>query len=449
MIWHTSNNMKPRTRFAPSPTGLLHMGSVRTALYNYLFAKKHGGTFVLRIEDTDKERSKKEFEDNIMDGLSWLGLSHDEFYRQSENVATHTKHLEQMVASGKAYVSKETPKIEGGRTEVIRFKNPNTTVTFNDAIRGEISFDTTELGDFVIAKSLHEPLFHLAVVVDDFEEKITHVIRGEDHISNTPRQILIGQAIGAPIPLYAHLPIVLATDKTKLSKRKHGETASLEFYRAQGYLPEAILNFLALIGWNPGGNREVITLKELEQLFDIERVQKGGAIFNPEKLEWLNKEFLSRLPNTEVENIIKGELMKSGITLPNDVVMRLIPVIFERIHKSGDIAQMAADGEFSYYATQPDVGATELTWKDSSKEDTRVHLEKVIFLIKDVQDFSVLNVKEVIWPYAESVGRGNVLWPMRFALSGKDKSPDPFSLAYILGKDETIKRLTHAITQLS
>ena len=208
------------TRFAPSPTGLLHAGNYRTAVFSYLFARQHGGKFILRIEDTDRERSRPEYEVNILESLAWLGLDFDEKYRQSENASVHREYLEKMIASGHAYISQETPTKEGERAEVIRFKNPNKKVLFPDLIRGDIEFDTTELKDFVIAKSLDEPVFHLAVVVDDFTAGVTHVIRGEDHISNTPRQILIQEAIGAPCPIYAHLPLVLAPDRSKLSKRK-------------------------------------------------------------------------------------------------------------------------------------------------------------------------------------------------------------------------------------
>jgi glutamyl/glutaminyl-tRNA synthetase len=289
------------TRFPPSPTGFLHVGSVRTALFNYLFAKKFGGEMILRIEDTDKERSKKEFEVNITDSLCWLSLpwSNEKILRQSERSDVYKKYLEKLIVEGKAYVSRETPKEEGDRAEVVRFKNPNKKIKFTDLIRGEIEFDTTELEDFVIAKSLEEPLYHLAVVIDDFESGVTHVIRGEDGISNTPRQILIQEAIGAPRPIYAHLPLILAPDRSKLSKRKHGESVSINFYREKAYFPEAILNYLALLGWNPGDDREIFSLEELVQVFDLSKVQKGGAIFNIEKLNWFNKQYLQKLSAEE------------------------------------------------------------------------------------------------------------------------------------------------------
>src|ERR1035437_1175772 len=297
---------KPKvvTRFAPSPTGFLHIGSVRTALFSYLYARQNNGKFVLRIEDTDKARSTPEFEKDIMEGLEWLGLKHDEFFRQSERADIHKKYLQTLIDKGIAYISKEKVEKEGDREEVIRFKNPNKKVAFDDLIRGKVEFDTTELGDFVIAKSLNEPVFHFAVVADDFDAGITHVIRGEDHISNTPRQILIQEAIGAPRPIYAHLPLILAEDRSKLSKRKHGETVSLKFYRDQGYLKEALNNFVGMLGWNPAYDEELLSLDDFVQKFTIEKVQKGGAIFNVEKLKWLNREYIKKMPADELLPII-------------------------------------------------------------------------------------------------------------------------------------------------
>ncbi len=274
---------------APSPTGKLHIGTARTALFNYLYAKQNGGKFILRIDDTDKERSTKEFEQNILDDLTWLGFSWDEFYRQSERTDIYLDHLKKMIDSGHAYVSKEEVKEEGDRAEVIRLKNPNKKIAFDDLIRGQVEFDTTELGDIVIAKSLEEPLYHLTSVIDDALMGITHVIRGEDHISNTPRQILIQEAIGASRPIYAHLPLILASDRSKLSKRKHGESVALSYYREQGILPQSIINYLALLGWNPGTDQEVFTLDELIKTFDMKRVHKGGAIFDEKKLAWVNR----------------------------------------------------------------------------------------------------------------------------------------------------------------
>lgn len=285
------------TRFPPSPTGPLHIGNVRTALFNYIFAKQKGGDFVVRIEDTDRLRSKKEYEESMLESLKWLGLERDgELWHQSERTEVYKSYLNKLIQTNKAYVSTET---EGENREVVRFRNPNKQVVFEDLVRGKVEFDTTELGDFIIAKNLDEPLYHLAVVVDDFEAGITHVIRGEDHISNTPRQILIQEAISVSRPIYAHLPLILASDRSKLSKRKHGESVSLDYYRQKGYSPAAIINYLALLGWNPGTEQEIFTLDELIKVFDFARVHKGGAIFDEKKLAWVNRKHfnLGRIKN--------------------------------------------------------------------------------------------------------------------------------------------------------
>ena len=333
------------TRFAPSPTGSLHLGGARTALFNYLVAKKYNGQFILRIEDTDRERSRSEYEQNILDGLSWLGLSYDIFARQSERTDVYNEHLEKLVALDKAYISKETSESENGRSEVIRLRNSGKKITFHDEIRGDISFDTEELGDFIIAKSMHEPLYHLAVVVDDNLMGVTHVIRGEDHISNTPRQMLIAEAIGAQIPTYAHLPLILAPDRSKLSKR-HGAISVTE-YREMGYLPEAIVNFLALLGWSPqggGSNNEVLFFDDLIERFDLSRVGKSGAIFNIEKLNWINREHLKRLPKEniieKIENALPGKL-RAFPEWSRDRLLKIIPLLIERIVKFSDITLMA------------------------------------------------------------------------------------------------------------
>ena len=267
------------TRFAPSPTGLLHIGNYRTAIFSYLFARQNGGKFILRIEDTDKERSKKEYEDNIIESLKWLGLEYDEFYRQSDNLPKHTKLLQELIKNDKAY-------LDG---ELARFRNPNKVITFKDLIRGDISFDTTELGDFIIAKNLNTPLFHFAVVVDDHLEGVTHIIRGEDHISNTPRQIAIYEAFGWLVPQYAHLPLVLDGERSKLSKRA-GAKSLLE-YRDMGYLPETMLNAISFLGWSPSNStKEIYTKEELIKDFSLERVKKGGASLSEDKLKWFQKQ---------------------------------------------------------------------------------------------------------------------------------------------------------------
>ncbi len=442
-----NSNQKVITRFAPSPTGQFHLGGVRSALYNYLFAKQNNGTYILRSEDTDKERSKKEYEDAFVELFGWLGLKHDQFFRQSERTEIYKKYLEQMIADGTAYVSQEEVKEAGQRSDVIRFKNPNKKITFNDIVLGDITFDTTELKDFIIAKTLSEPLYHFTVVVDDHEMHISHVIRGQEHVANTPRQILIQEAIGAQRPLYAHMPLILGKDRAKMSKRDPEVIPALE-YRDLGYLPEAILNFMALIGWNPGGEEEVFTLAELVEKFDLHKVQKSAGVFNSDKLDWLNKEHMKRLTLEERNKRISKELQKLGYDLSNE---KIFPIIFDRISKWSDIGEMNREGELEYYFTAPSPEAPKLVWKDSNPADTKKHLEKVLEILQNASDENFENpekVKSLIFDYATENGRGQVLWPMRFALSGREKSPDPFTLVYILGKQESILRLEKAIGML-
>jgi glutamyl-tRNA synthetase len=432
------------TRFAPSPTGLFHIGSVRTALYNYLYAKQNGGKFILRIEDTDKERSKKEFEDDILESLKWLGIEYDEFYRQSERGKIYKKYLKQLIDSGSAYISKEEIKEEGERAEVIRFKNPNKKIKFNDLILGDIEFDTTDLKDFVIAKDLESPLYHLAVVVDDIEMGVTHIIRGQDHISNTPRQILIQEALGAKRPEYSHIPLILAPDKSKLSKR-HGAMSVLA-YKEMGYFSEALLNFMALIGWNPGGEKEIFTLDELIEKFSLEKVHKSGGVFNIEKFDWINKEHMKNLPQKEIEeNILKSlpEDMQK-----NKIAHKLVPLILERISKWSDVAQMAEEGELHFFFKHEFYEVDKLLYKNTTEEQTSSNLTKAIKALEGIkeEDFNKENIKISLMQIADTLGsRGELLHPVRFALSGRDKSPDPFIIAEIIGKNETILRLQKAV----
>ncbi|MFA6392476.1 MAG: glutamate--tRNA ligase family protein [Candidatus Paceibacterota bacterium] len=440
-----NNTKKVVTRFAPSPTGRFHVGGVRSALYNFIFARQNNGTYILRSEDTDKARSKKEYEDEFLELFDWLGLKHDLFFRQSDRLEIHQKYLAKMISDGYAYISKETPTEEGQRAEVIRFKNPNKKITFNDLILGEITFDTTDLGDFVIARDMDEPLYHLTVVIDDFEMGVTHVIRGQEHTPNTPRQILIGEAIGAPRPIYAHLPLILNSERAKLSKRDETVMPAIE-YKKVGYLPGAILNFMALNGWNPGGEKEIFTLDELTKLFDISKVQKGGGVFNPDKLDWINKEYIKLLGDDELEKYVFA-------WLPKELqIKKIIPVITERISKFGDIKGMVESGELDFFYKEPVYDKEKLIYKNTNKETIITNLKSALEIISktDEAQFTKENIKIFLMEIADSLeNRGQILHPVRFALSGLDKSPDPFILADILGKNETITRLNKAISLLN
>lgn len=441
-------------RFPPSPTGFLHIGNARTFLFNYLFAKKNSGKIVFRLEDTDKERSKKEYEDDIIENLKWLGIEPDfsTQIRQSERGHIYKKYIEGMIANDKAYISKEEKTAEGQRDEVIRFRNPNKEIIFSDLIRGDIKFDTTELGDFIIAKSLEEPIYHLAVVIDDFLMGVTHIIRGDDGISNTPRQILIQEAIGANRPTYAHLPLMLAPDKTKLSKRKHGETVSVKYYREKGYIKEAVVNYLALVGWNPGVNQELFSLDELINFFDIKKVQKKGAIFDLEKLNWVNRQYLLQTPHNlqieELKNQMKTTRFANHKKMDDSVfVTNFLTILMERINVWSDIKKSIEEGEYDYLFEDPDIDKNLIKWKNTDNPTTLKHL---IFLKKLIENSKEKElIIEEIKSYAEKEGKGDVLWPLRYSLSGREKSPDPFTLVNILEIEDSKKRLSKAISLLS
>jgi glutamyl-tRNA synthetase len=448
---HDTDNMVI-TRIAPSPTGQFHIGTARTALFNYLYAKRHGGSFIVRIEDTDQARSKKEYEDNILEGMRWLGLSWETFARQSERTELYVEMIDKAITSGKAFVSKEESKAEPGKkVEVVRLRNPNKSITFSDEIRGEITFDTTELGDFVIARSISEPLYHFAVVVDDAQMGITHVIRGEDHISNTPRQILIQEALGYSRPVYGHLPLILAPDRTKLSKR-HG-AVSVSEYEALGYLPEAIVNYLALLGWNPGTDEEVFTLDELLKRFDLSGVQKGGAIFNIEKLDWFNRQHIRRADAVRLDAALSAALA----AFPRLIEVFLTSTaaredLLERIATFGEARRLAEQGEYAYYELAPEyVDPKHLLWKKAPDADRTIErLAQVAKILENIEEsaFCRQSISSAIDPYAEIEGKGAVLWPLRFSLAGRDRSPDPYTIAEAIGKQETLTRIANAILAL-
>jgi len=485
----------PRVRMAPSPTGLFHIGNARTALFNFLFARKTGGKFILRIEDTDKLRSKKVYEDNILNGLRWLGLDWDEgpekegdgdfgSYRQSQRLDIYAKYLQQLLDEDKAYycfctqeeleaqkqdiVSRGLPPkylgkcrnlseltvsqyLKDKKPKVIRIKMPNTTVKFNDLIRGEIEFNLDLIGDIVIAKSLKEPLYNFAVVIDDYLMKITHIIRGEDHISNTPKQIIIQEALALPRPIYAHLPMILGPDRAKLSKR-HG-TMALTDYRKLGYLPEAIVNFLALLGWHPYGEEEIMSLEELINRFELERVQKGGAIFNLQKLNWFNAQYLKKLPSDKVftyfSDYLSNYAPKKDFLHPDaDYLHKILEIELSRINKFSDLFKTS---DFFFKKTI-DYPKALLSWKGGTDSEIKQALTDAYSILEQIneEDFNRINLQSKIYNFIESTpayqgNRGKLLWPLRVALSGQKDSPGPFEIAEVLEKKETLKRVKKAI----
>lgn len=432
------------TRMAPSPTGPFHVGGIRTLLFNYFYARQKNGKFILRIEDTDSERSKPEHEKGIIEALNWLGLEYDEFYRQSDNLPRHREALTKLISNDLAYEAEDS---ETGEGKVIRFRNKNIPITVKDRILGDITFDTSDLGDFIIARNMNSPLYHLGVVVDDHDEGVTFVIRAQEHLPNTPRHLLLIEALGFTAPEYAHVPFILGPDgKKKLSKRD-GDVAVLD-YRDKGYLPEAVVNFLAFIGFNPGGEKEVYSKDELVQVFDFTKVQKGPAGFNLDKLRWLNKEHLKKVSN---EEFLFGIQPFTGKWSGRDW-SPLLQLLRERLMVYSDLVKDVEFGEYDWMFISPTYeDSSKLIWKNSTRESTVLYLKKVQELLgdSDVDWSSVDSIKSVIWPYAEETGRGDVLWPLRFALSGREKSPDPFTLLSLIGKQESLDRLSNAIFALT
>lgn len=453
-----------RARIAPSPTGFLHLGTARTALFNWLFAKNHGGTFILRIEDTDLERSDQKYEKDIIENLQWLGLDWNEGpYRQSERLAIYETYIKKLLQENKAYYcfctkeeleeEKEAmlsqglpPKYSGkcrhnknpdlSRPSVIRFRMPDTEVVFHDLIRGKVKFNTGLIGDIVIAKELRAPLYNLAVVIDDFEMKISHVIRGEDHISNTPKQIMLQNALGFEEPIYAHLPLILSPDRSKLSKR-YLET-SVDDYRREGYLPEALINFLALLGWHPEKDREVLSIEELINEFNLKRIQKGGAIFNLEKLDWLNGQYIMKLKPEELARRLENFIPRKWLE-DRGFLVKIVEIEKERIKKLTDFPKLVG-----FFFELPDYPAKLLIWDKTPKENILGNLRSISFLVEDFTE-----AENKIMALAEKEGRGEILWPFRVALSGQIASPGPFEIMKVLGKEETLKRLEIAIRKIN
>lgn len=484
--------MSVRVRYAPSPTGPWHIGNARTGLINWLVARHLGGTFILRIEDTDRERSRPEFEQEILQGLAWLGMSYDEFYRQSDRTEVYARHLKRLADEGRIFRcphgDPRTEKPEepqsyaphvcdardgSAQTGIYRFKNDETSpITFMDIIRGEIRVDPATLGDFSVAIALDRPLFLMANTIDDGEMEISHVIRGEDHIPNTAKQQLLRTALGFPEPAWAHMPLILGSDRTKLSKR-HGDASVLEF-RDNGYLSAALFNFMALLGWHPSDDREVLTREELISLFSLDRMQKGGAIFDTEKLLWMNREYARTLSNDALALLLIPFLEREGVLIPALADRTFPPVIgahtpeVTHTNQSGEPVAMeiiariagimkerfttlkdAATGH-PFFFDDPEFTPSILSWKGTqpSAEIREILLElvRIIGLIPEHADEATYE-KELM-PFAEAKGRGNVLWPLRVALSGRDKSPGPFAILSVIGTSAAVRRITHALSLL-
>lgn len=502
---------KVRVRFAPSPTGPLHIGGVRTALYNFLFARQHGGDMLLRIEDTDSARFVPGAEEYIVEALQWLGIEIDEGigavaegthapYRQSERKDIYKKYVDQLLKEDKAYIAFDTPqeldakrveianfqydastrkwmknsltlsadevknRIENGEQYVVRIKiEPNIEITVNDLIRGEVKINSSVIDDKVLFKSVDNlPTYHLANVVDDFLMKISHVIRGEEWLPSAPLHVILYTYLGweSVMPQFAHLPLLLKPDGNgKLSKRdgdrlgfpvfplnwkdpKTGETSS--GYREAGYFPEAVVNFLALLGWNSGTEQEIFSMKELIELFSLDRVSKSGAKFDFEKGKWFNHKYLQLKSNEELADLFQQILVKKDIFEDSDKVAKIVSLIKERANFIGDLWEQS---NFFFLApTEYDEKTVQKRWK----EDTPSQMKELMVVLQGIDDFSAQNTEEIVkqWITDKEYHLGTIMNAFRLSLVGAAKGPHLFDITEIIGKEETLKRLQSAIDNI-
>lgn len=497
-----------RVRFAPSPTGPLHIGGVRTALFNYLFAKKHGGVFYLRIEDTDQNRYVEGAEEYIIEALNWCGIPFDEGvgkegkfgpYRQSERKEIYKQYALNLIENGWAYYAFDTPetldglrstaeadgktfiynhtiretmdtslklsveevqqKLNDGVDYVIRFNTPvDETLHLKDIIRGDIKFETNLLDDKVLFKSDGMPTYHLANIVDDHLMETSHVIRGEEWLPSLPLHELLYRAFGWEAPLFAHLPLILKpVGNGKLSKRdgdklgfpvfplewKNPDGTVSSGYREKGFLPEAVINFLALLGWNPGTDQELFTLDELVQLFDLERVHKAGAKFDPEKNKWFNHQYFGRQDNEVLAKELSHHLLEKGINRPIEMVVEVVSLVKERASFASELWDLS---DFFFVALTAYDEKAAKNWKPETAE----LMTQLINLLENTLDFTSANVESVVkaWMEENGIGMGKVMQPLRLSLVGAVKGPHLFDIIALIGKEETISRIQKAITTL-
>ena len=485
---------KERVRFAPSPTGYLHIGSLRTALYNFLYARQTKGVFFLRIEDTDQQRIVTGAIENMLKSLEWAGLRHDEGvflgkdgqivekgnygpYIQSQRLELYKKCAHELVEQGKAYycfcsperldslravqekaklapaydkmclkeVSLEDAKkrIANGEKYVIRFDVPETGETeFEDAVRGKMRFANKNLDDFVILKSDGYPTYHLAHVVDDHLMKTTLVFRGEEWLPSAPKHILLFEAFGWKAPKYAHLCVILNKEtKRKLSKRD-GDV-SVEDFMKKGYLPEAVINFIVLLGWNPKTEQELFSLGELVEAFDVAKLNKAGAIFDTEKLDWMNGVYIRKKDDRELAELCRPYLENFEENLADDYLEKIISVEKERMKKLSDVGEFAG-----IYIGQPAYEKKLLIWKKMEEAEVAESLQKSLQILEKIKDenWTIEELKDKLMDAADSKDRGALLWPLRAALTGREKSPSPWEVAWVLEKKESINRINKAVS---
>lgn len=499
-----------RVRFAPSPTGPLHIGGVRTALFNYLFAKKHGGTFILRIEDTDQNRYVAGAEDYIRESLDWCGISYDEGptkdggygpYRQSERKDMYHTYAQKLIDSGNAYYAFDTAesldahrkdheangktfiynwhnrlkldnslvlsqeetkqRIAAGDNYVIRFKSPQDEVLkLQDEIRGDMEIDTNILDDKILFKSDGMPTYHLANIVDDHLMKISHVIRGEEWLPSLALHVLLYRALGWTVPKFAHLPLILKpVGKGKLSKRDGDKLGFPVFplqwqdpksneissgYREDGYFAEAVVNMLAFLGWNPGTEQEIFSLEELIAAFDLKRVNKGGAKFDPEKTKWFQQQYMQETPVATIATAFSSLLTEKGIEATEGYTTQVVTLIKERAVFVEDLWTLG-----SYFFTAPtafDEKASKKAWK----EGTNAIMEEVKIILNGVDNFTTIEAQTALkaWIVDSELGFGKVMQPFRLSLVGAMQGPDVFDIATTIGKEETLRRIDYAIATL-
>ena len=465
-----------RTRFAPSPTGYLHIGGARTALFNFLFARHNGGKFILRIEDTDRERSTPEAIKAILDAMTWLGLDWDEgpFY-QTERYPLYREKIQQLLAEGKAYpcvcTSQEldakrqqaqkdkrkpmyngtcrppegvTPSLPKDKPFTVRFRSHRDGSTIvEDAVKGQVVFDNRELDDLIIARSDGTPTYNFCVVVDDIEMNITHIIRGDDHLANTPRQILLYQALKHTPPRFAHVPLILGTDKARLSKR-HGAT-SVMAYRDMGYFPEAVLNYLVRLGWSHG-DQEIFSLDELIEKFSLESVGKSAGVFNPEKFLWVNSHYLKERPLSQLAEDVTPYIVAKGYPVPQDKswLEKMVKTLRERSKTLVEVVDSAG-----FYLTD-DISIDEKAATKFLTPEVRAPITKLIEKLTALDDFTEANIEQVFSTVLEDLGlsMGQLAQPVRVALTGSTVSPGIHDVIAVLGKERTLRRLRSALQRL-
>jgi len=497
----TDSVSPPRVRIAPSPTGPLHIGTARTALFNYLFARHTGGSFILRLEDTDQVRSSLAYENDILDGLHWLGLDWDEGpevageaargphapYRQMERLPSYAAAAERLMAADRAYpcyctpeqlqadrmaheTARQPPRYVGrcanltpderaaheaaGRRGALRFRVGEGVIAFDDIVRGRVEIDVANLGgDFVIVRADGSPLYHFTVVVDDAAMEISHVIRGEDHLSNTPKHVLLFRALGYQVPRFAHLPLILNADRSKMSKRK-SQTAVAD-YRAQGFIREALVNYLALLGWATGTEEEVLSLGEIVERFDLEAVHKGGAVFDRERLEWLNGQWIRRLPPDELIDrlrpFVEAEIRAGRIDrMPSDDELRaLLPAIQDRLPTLGSVGDLIG----FLWVDELAIDAATLVPKRWDPATARAGLEAARSTIETVGEvtFEADELEPPLRRLAEERGwkAGDLFMAIRVAVTGRTAAPPLFDTLVALGRERTLRRLDRALDLLN